>query len=168
MKVCGKMTNNMVKELKRCSMELLLKGNTSWRRNRDTEGTHGPMGLPMKVDGSITKYTVLEFTSGVMVGVTQASGVRIIWRDMEITYTVMGFSTVGSFRKIRRKGMESISGQMVESIKDGGTVGSSMASVFTLTRNVGPKSTVFGRKANGLGGSKRQRWLQLAKERTSV
>ena len=97
--------------------------------------------------------------------VLQGNGTRMTWKDMDITYMQTGFSTVGSSREIKRKGMESISGQMEDSIKDGGTGESSMALVSILTRTVVVRNTGFGRWANGLGGLKRTKWLKLTKER---
>ena len=100
--------------------------------------------------------------------VLQGNGTRMTWKDMDITYMQTGFSTVGSSREIKRKGMESISGQMEDSIKDGGTGESSMALVSILTRTVVVRNTGFGRWANGLGGLKRTKWLKLTKERILV
>jgi len=148
-KVNGRTTSNMAKELKNGRKVRSLKDNTSNRRNRDKEGTLGWTDPLMMENGSTTKFTAVEFTSGETVAVTMASGTRMICRVTDIMCTPMGFSTTGSTRKIKKKATENTSGQTADDMKDGGTEANSMASVFTLTRNGAPRSMAYGRWANG-------------------
>lgn len=164
--VTGKMTSNMAKELNNGPKVQSLKDSTSNRRNRDKEDTPGWTDLPMMENGTTTKFTAVEFTSGETGAATMVSGTRMICRVTDITSTPTGFSTTGSTRKIRRKAMENISGQTADDTKDGGTEASSTASVFTLTRNGARRSTAFGRWANGLSGSMKLRLCKLTKVKT--
>ena len=84
------------------------------------------MALHMKVNGLIIKLTALEHIYGKMDANIMVNGQIMTCRVVEYTFMLMVLGMMDNILMIKKKVMVSITGQMVENMKAGGTKESSM------------------------------------------
>lgn len=151
-RVNGKMTYNTDRGRRHGLMAAYTRDCILLAKSMDQGFTPGMTALDMMVSGLKTKSEGQEPTPGSMAANIKENGLTTIWREWAFTRGKMEDATKVNIETIRSMGTEYIHGQIIECIKECGSVASSTDSATTQFRELTlrPASGRTARESNGL------------------
>ena len=157
MRVHGKKMLKMEQEKKHGQMVQSLKVIIKKVRNMDRDTMFGVVSLPSMESGGIIIFTVTALISGLMEESTREIGKTTICMVKVFTLGLMAEAMKEIIIMTKNMDMESINGQMVESITVSGLKASSMVKV-SMSCQLESREKVFGKEVTESNGHpKRQK-----------
>lgn len=125
---------------------------TPMAENMELAPISGVMVVNTLEIGEKIKLVVLEFIHGLMVDVTRANGLKIIWKAWATMFGTMDDSTTDNIKMIKNMVSECILGSMVAFMKDIGSEANNMVLEPISFQKTKKLNLVCGKMANELNG----------------
>ena len=147
MLVIGRKIDNMVMVLNHGPMMLVMREIMNTERSTVSELLSGPMVPLILVNFTTITYMEKEFTLGLIIENTRATGELIRCMAKELLTGLTAENTSVNMQKTKRKDMVNLFGQMEDAIEANGLMVNNMAKELTLLLQV-KKNTASGKTVN--------------------